>query len=247
MISHKKKFIFVHIPKVAGTSVVGSSTIKTKLSEYAFKQPKKDYSINNLPFQPDDKNKFDPQPNHMRASDFVKYGYVTEIEFETYFKFAFVRNPWDRIVSEYKYRGYMNHYSFKEFLFKHMPNPSWSDQYCHIIPQYDFLYNGEGKLLVDFIGKFESLQEDYDKICQMLDIPKHTMSHANKSSGLLQRDTSWRMITKNSLRYIRASLNGQRKANTFSKYTEYYDSESREFIAKLYKNDIETFDYKFGK
>ena len=54
MISHEKKFIFIHIPKVAGTSIVGSHKVKTKLGEYAFKKPKEDYSINNLPFHPDD-------------------------------------------------------------------------------------------------------------------------------------------------------------------------------------------------
>ena len=140
-ISNKLQCIFIHIPKAAGTSISGSSKVKTKLGEYAFEKPKEDYSMNNLPFHPDDNNKFDPPSSHMRASDYVKYGHITEIEFKTYFKFAFVRNPWARIVSEYKYRGHMNHYSFKEFLFKYMPNPSWSDQYCHIIPQYDFLYN----------------------------------------------------------------------------------------------------------
>lgn len=247
MVSHEKRFIFIHIPKVAGTSIIGSSKIKTRLGEYVFKQPSEDYSINNLPFHPDDNNKFDPPSAHMRASDYVKYGHVTETEFETYFKFAFVRNPWARIVSEYKYRGHMNQYSFKDFLFKYIPKPSWNDQYCHIIPQYDFLYNSEGKLLVDFVGKLENLQKDYEKVCQKLDIQKHTILHENKSSGFFQRDNNWELIARNILRYIQGSLNGQRKANTFSKYTEYYDDESREFVAKLYKNDIESFNYKFGE
>lgn len=246
MISHSKKFIYVHIPKVAGTSIAGSSKTATKLGEYAFKQPKKEYSISNLPFHPDDKNKFNPPSAHMRVSDYVKYGHVTETEFETYFKFTFVRNPWARIVSEYKYRGHLNHYSFKEFIFKHMPSPSWTDEYCHVIPQYDFLYNDKGNLLIDFVGRFENLQEDYDKVCQFLDIPKHAILHENKSSGLLQRDNNWEIIARNTLRYIQGILNGQRKANTFSNYTEYYDSASREFIAKLYQNDIECFNYKFG-
>jgi hypothetical protein len=245
MFSHSKKFIFVHIPKVAGTSITGTETMKTsQISKYGeFELPKVDFNIDNLPFDPDKPNKFDPQPPHLRALDYVKYGYVTQSEFDGYFKFAFVRNPWARIVSEYKFRGHINRFSFKEFLFHHFPYPSWTDEYCHVIPQYDFLYDSDGKLLVDFVGKFENLQGDYDKICQKLDLPQETLPHSNKSMSLSQRNGGWIQMARN----IKGILNGQKKANTFSHYTEYYDDESKEFVAKLYRHDIESFDYEFGK
>jgi hypothetical protein len=56
-----------------------------------------------------------------------------------------VRNPWDRIVSEYKYRGYPVKIDFKTYLFKHLP--------------------------LDFVGRYESLQADFDKVCARLGIP----------------------------------------------------------------------------
>lgn len=245
MFSHSKKFIFVHIPKVAGTSITGTETSRTSLlSKFGeFELPKVEYNVNNLPFDPDDKNKFDPQPPHLRATDYVKYGYVTEAQFHEYFKFAFVRNPWARIVSEYKYRGHINRFSFKDFLFYHFPYPSWTDEYCHTIPQYDYLYDKNGKLLVDFVGKFENLQTDYDKVCQMLDIPQHILTNENKSLTYSQRNSGWIQVLKN----IKGILNGQRKANSFKHYSDYYDNESKEFIAKLYKNDINAFGYEFNK
>jgi len=243
VLSRKKNFIFVNIPKVAGTSI--ARTLKVKFGN--IKDDSEFVSlVNNLPFDPDDDKKFDPQGPHLRALDYVKYDYINQAEFDEYFKFAFVRNPWDRIVSEYKYRGHYNKYSLKEFLFHHMPRRCWSDEYCHIIPQYDFLYDSNGKLLVDFVGKFENLQEDYDKVCEKLNIEKHMVLHQNKSSGI-RRNTNLLRVVKAMIRDMEGFLNGKRKANTFSHYTEYYDDESRDFVAKLYKNDIKYFNYEFGK
>jgi len=240
MFSHSKKFIFVHIPKVAGTSI----TAKDSIGKYGeFELPEVNFSLSNLPFEPDDHNKFDPQPPHFRAYDYVKYGYVSEEQFNTYFKFAFVRNPWARIVSEYKYRGHANRFPFKEYLFHRFPYPSWADEYCHVIPQYDFLYDSQGKLLVDFVGKYENLKKDFDEICLKLDIPLQDLPHANRSLSLSQRNRDWVQLARN----IKGFLNGQRKANTFSHYTEYYDDESKEFVTKLYQNDIKAFGYEFGK
>jgi Sulfotransferase family len=95
----------------------------------------------------------------------VSCGYLSPEEFEGYFKFSFVRNPWDSIISEYKYRGYPVRLDFKTYLFKHLPEPGFTDTYCHILPQYDFLFDERGTLLVDFVGKYESLQADFDTVC----------------------------------------------------------------------------------
>lgn len=230
MISHENKCIFIHIPKVAGTSIVEAIKDSTRQEK-----PK-----GLLPFEIDD-DKFDPPPPHLRASDFLKYGFVTQEEFRTYFKFAFVRNPFDRIVSEYKYSRHPAFYDFKTFLFSHFPKPSWTDAYCHIIPQYDFLYDRNGKCLVDFIGKFENIQADFIKICDTLGIHQKLLPHKNKSLSFFRRDNTPLQI----LRTIRGLLSRQQKKNTYSHYTEYYDKESKEFVAKLYKKDIETFGYDF--
>jgi hypothetical protein len=233
MLSHTNRCIFVHIPKSAGTSL-------TRVFSDHNKATNTDRNL--LPFDPDE-NKFDPPPPHLRAYDYVKYGRITKELFDSYFKFAFVRNPWDRVVSEYKYRRHAQKYSFKIFLFEHFPMPSWSDQYCHVIPQYDFLHDQNGILLVDFVGRFENLQEDFTYICDRLNIKIKTLPHHNKSTSIFnRRDNNVMEI----LRSIKSTLSITRKRNTFQHYVDYYDDESIEFVANLYRKDIETFDYNFG-
>ncbi|WP_295409246.1 sulfotransferase family 2 domain-containing protein [uncultured Thiocystis sp.] len=230
MVSRKFKCIFIHIPKVAGTSI--KATLEED-SEWRGKDP--------LPFQPDD-YKFSPPPpvSHLPASDYLKYGHVTQLEFESFYKFAFVRNPWDRIVSEYRFRRYPARFDFKTYLFKKLPRPSWTDQYCHIIPQYDFIHDQSGKLLVDFVGKYENLTIDFNYVKEKLGISSRSLQHQNTSSSSPPPKG-----LPNLVRNIEYGLSVQRWRNTYKDYRQYYDQESREFVAALYSNDIRAFDYEF--
>ena len=138
-------------------------------------------------------------------------------EFDTYFKFGFVRNPWDRAVSLYNRKEgvQLKHkISFADFARWH----DYATDTC-IHPtrkkyQLDFFTNSAGELLVDFIGKFENLQEDFSSICDKIGIPRQELPHENKTNH--------------------------------KHYTEYYDDETREIVAQKYAKDIEYFGYEFG-
>ena len=87
-------------------------------------------------------------------------------KFENYFKFTFVRNPWDKILSQYFFRvkdkGRLralgrSEVSFKEFVKKPFPG-------IHRV-QLDLLSDDSGKILVDFIGRFENIQDDFNVVC----------------------------------------------------------------------------------
>lgn len=214
MISEKYKCIFIHIPKAAGQSV-----------EHFF------LNLHGLSWEERAplllKFNSDPQKGperlaHLKTSEYLSCGHLDEGKFNNFFKFSFVRNPWARLVSEFNYRNHSKKMSFKEFVVKAMLfEGDYSDESRHITPQYDFLYDSSGKCLVDFIGKFEDLQKDFDVVCSKLDIKDSKLPHVNSSVK--------KIIIK----------------RPSHKYTEYYDDETKEIVEKFYAKDIKQFNYNF--
>src|SRR5580704_4904265 len=142
MISGKHKFIFIHINKTGGTSI-----------EKAFAP---DADIRDVPHK------------HAPVA-FYKQWWPDQ--FRTYFKFAFVRNPWDWLVSRYywsKDRQRLFDYSFDEFLrrlkkrIRLCESAPWLEDEA-LKPQLDRL-TIRGAIAVDFVGRFENLQSDFDFI-----------------------------------------------------------------------------------
>jgi hypothetical protein len=226
--------LFVHIPKTAGMSV---EHVFLRLVGLTWETRAPLLLRGN-----DDPRLGPPRLAHLKAGEYVARGYLTAEEFESHFKFSFVRNPWDRIVSEYKYRGYPVKIDFKTYLFKHLPPPGWTDTYCHIIPQYDFLYDDAGKLLVDFVGRYESLQPDFDKVCARLGIPPTPLPRVDRSL-----DDAWPGTLRELRKQVRRAIWSREREHTFPHYTEYYDDESREFVGRLFRKDVEAFNYAFGE
>ena len=143
---------------------------------------------------------------------------VTIKQFNQYFKFGFVRNPWDRAVSLYnRNEGIQlkNKMSFVNFIKWHNYATDTCTHPSQKKYQLDFFTDSVGELLVDFIGKFENLQQDFNIICDKIGIPQHQLPHINKSNH--------------------------------KHYTEYYDDETREIVAEKYAKDIEYFGYEFGE
>jgi hypothetical protein len=173
---------------------------------------------------------------HLSASEYVECGHVSQEEFSAVFTFSFVRNPWTRILSEYRYRNYFHHLSFRDFVLNKLPKPGWDDNYRHVMPQYEMLYDAGGNLLVDFVGRFETLQQDFDRICEQLNIPDGRLPHRNKSDKK-SRDL------KRTLRNL-LYLNGENRKRSLR---DFYDDETRDAVGEYYRKDIETFGYSFDE
>lgn len=221
--------IFVHIPKTAGRSVE-----KFFLNKLGLDRDNADDRQQLLIVDNDDPARGTQKLTHLSASEYVDCGHITKEEFSSYFKFSFVRNPWARIVSEYRYRNFLGHKSFKDFVLNKLPEPGWDDKYRHIMPQTEMLYDGEGRLLVDFVGRFERLQNDFDHVCEHLGFTESTLPHVNSSD---KKSRELRRKIRNRLRH-----NGE---NNFRNYTEFYDAETRKTVANMYRADIEAFGYMF--
>jgi len=194
MISHKHKFIFTHIPKTGGSSV------HSTLNDY---------------FEPNQQMHNDLQKDLKKCSN-------------DYFKFAFVRNPWDMTVSFYHFVWYSEVMKWwrtgrrsKPWSFKHWIKSrhfkrqrGWKKNRCYCSNQLCWVSSYDGELLVDFIGKFENLQEDFNIICDKIGIPQQQLPHKN--------------------------------ATKHKSYTEYYDDDTKQIVAEKYAKDIEYFGYEFG-
>lgn len=141
--------------------------------------------------------------------------YLGDAVCDAYFKFTFVRNPFDRFVS---YCAFMTRQqgafdrdpqgTMRHILFELRPM-----DHVHFQPQYTLLTNEAGALEMDFIGRVERMQDDYDAICARIGIPSRPLDRVNSS----------------------------RRGD----YRQYYDRALREGVAALYRGDLERFGYTF--
>ena len=98
--------------------------------------------------------------------------------------------------------------------------------------------------MVDFIGRFETLQSDFDRVCHELGLSPISVPHVNKSqdtgSGFgIRPGPLWRYI-KRTLRSRRA------RRNITGHYATFYDPESQDFVAELYEADVRRFGYELA-
>jgi hypothetical protein len=162
IVSNRNHFIFVHIFKTAGTS------IRRALRRHAmpvWKEPANHVlkRIGISQFGPD------PYPDHMTASELITQ---TSLEsFNAKFSFAFVRNPWDWELSHYKYILKKPRHQFHaevKCLGGFSEYVRWRCDGRFRL-QSSFLIH-EGQRVVDFVGRFENLDADFEKVAQRLSI-----------------------------------------------------------------------------
>ena len=136
------------------------------------------------------------------------------------FKFAFVRNPWDHAVSDYYWRlkgSKKSDTSFKEFLFL-LDQPKKSDpnkMRPPIITNWS-VYTIDDEISVDYVGRYEDLQDDFNKI--------------SKYIGLEPTEI-----------LIKAKGNFRDRSRSLGSH---YDEESIELVRKIYQKEIDEFNYK---
>jgi hypothetical protein len=108
--------------------------------------------------------------------------HYSDKKYQDYFKFSFVRNPWERLVSLYHYQfGEMLSYNEKFVIpFKEFVKFVFSRSNEFYSSQWDFTTDNNLNLM-DFIGRFERIQEDFDIICDKIKIPRSTLPHNMKS------------------------------------------------------------------
>lgn len=175
IISDQYKFIFVHIPKTAGSS------LRSVLSLYANATPSS--TLSRL-------LKHINLPKNYQQFRFNLHSTLLDVQlkmpaqtFEQYQKIAFVRNPWDRMVSSYAFKVNGTdekkrncNDSFEIFINTETRNNKKRQQ-------VDYLRDINGKLNCEFIGRYESLEQDYRTLEDFLGIKLPSLPVLNKSKG----------------------------------------------------------------
>ncbi|MFP7754062.1 sulfotransferase family 2 domain-containing protein [Thermodesulfobacteriota bacterium B35] len=225
MISHKYKCIFIHIPKCAGTSIefmLGHFDGHTGRDGQDHRSIRMIQPITLQAFLSIDNLKEILRATKHKYSEKIlnpknKY-VVTREQYNDYFKFTFVRNPWDRAFSWYKNvmrdeihkknYGITRQLSLTEFLYRHAGKGMLKSQLYWI---KDF----KGKISLDYIGRFEKLNNDFQEICKHLNVSHAALPHKIRGTG--------------------------------DDYRKHYDNKSIDIIMEYYREEIKLFNYSFDQ
>lgn len=206
IISHQHRFIFAAVPKT------GTHSVRQALREHMSEEDIEQVGLfvnKRFPYE----QLAAIRHGHLSLEQVRPY--IGEEMFGDYFKFAFVRNPYDRFVSYCAFmtrdtdvfqrepQGVMRH-----FLFVQPP-----EQHILFQPQHTVLADGDGNLLTDMVGRVEDMQASYDAICARIGIPPRMLDQVNSS-----KRGDWR---------------------------RYYNEELKASVARRYARDLELFGYEF--
>lgn len=182
LLSVKYKFLFVHIAKTGGTSV------RASLQALRWRDPW--YPLQFLC------SRVSHFSGHRLGSKFPRHSKIVLASemlprewFDELFKFVFVRNPWDLQVSSWHHVQKEHPHllkdigSFAEFVrVKFDPRRPYNYIFDTSIQlQSDFVKDLHGNVLVDFVGHYENLQQDFDEVCSRIGIPSRQLPHKRRA------------------------------------------------------------------
>jgi len=218
LLSLKYNFLFVHIAKTGGTS------IRDALWRQKWTDP---YRIPQFLC-----SKLSAMTGHKIGAKFPRHAKIIAAKemlprevFEGLFKFAFVRNPWDLQVSSYHHirrerPQLITHIDSFEAFLRWKFDPARPPQYHADMStelQSDYVIDLHGNTVVDFLGRYEFLAEDFETACKRIGIQTPKLPHSRKATD-------------------------RRKD-----YRDYYDDVTAQLVADHYRPDIERFGYRFDE
>lgn len=213
MINHEHKLIFIHIPKCAGSSI----------NKFYFENKQIDWRVPNYEVLYGWCPKRKIHLQHATTKQLLETELISEEKWDDYFKFTFVRNPWDRMYSSYLWvmqdrnvKGSFKEYVEKRGVFKNIVNTARgkTNRGVHLLRQVDFL-DLNGKFQVDFIGQFEKFNEDIIRLNKMLQFQNKFNIHEKKNTARMKH------------------------------YSLFFTNSNKELVSDLYSEDATQFRYNF--
>lgn len=216
LLCYRHNFLFVHIAKTGGTSVRAALT---PLRRRDARRPVL-WACSRLSGLAGHRLgiKF---PRHAPAS--AAQEMLPRDFYERLFKFAFVRNPWDLQVSSFHHirrerPHLMSHIETFDQFMRWKLDPERPYQFhvdTSIELQSDYVIDLHGKVLVDFMGRYENLAADFDEACRRIGVKPPALLHKRQATD--------------------------RKKD----YRSYYTDELAEMVARHFEPDIRIFGYRF--
>ena len=209
--SYIRKYIFVAVPKTGSTSITKS------LGDFGSTKLARLYRLEKVP-QGRCSGFLSTSDNHISAAELQ---HNLGDSYQKYFTFAFVRNPWDRFLSNYfhmknntKHPRHKYANLFKSF--DHYAYHSYNKFTEGRTPtqQSEFLCNESGEIIVDFVGKLESVNRDFRFVTKKINLRNRIVDVYNK---------------------------GRHKH-----YTKCYNDELITLVGEIYEQDIKLFNYNFN-
>lgn len=206
IISHQHRFIFAAVPKT------GTHSVRQALREHMSKDDIEQVGLfvdRRFPYA----ELAAIRHGHLALRQVRPY--VGEEVFARYFKFAFVRNPFDRFVSycAFMTRGGDAFQREPRAVMEHLLFVEPPEHHILFQPQSSLLVDDAGELLTDMVGRVEQMQASYDALCERIGIPSRRLDQVNSS----------------------------RRGD----YRQYYTPALAEGVARRYARDLELFGYQF--
>ncbi len=214
MISHKHKCIFIHISKCAGSSIEKALGI--------------DIANNS---ETNNKNLFGWNKEHQlflqhaTPEELLNHGFLTKDQWEQYYKFIIVRNPWERALSDYiwlvkdvKISDSFHNFIHKKGAFSKVLTQNTGKHYRgdHLNKQIDYFYINGQEIKYDKVIRFENLKEE---------LP------------VLYKDLNVKIDSEKEKHNVGKKI--------FSHYSKFYNRSRKELIQNTFKGDIDYLNYKF--
>jgi len=204
------QFLFIHIPKCAGTSIESFFGYDYDNNKYI----ESDFKIGH--------------PKHMTLNEYSSV--LSKKLLDNIFKFTIIRNPFDLVLSQYYYGLYnektfwngKNDYEYKKnitfndyiiFIQNNKRNDIKERLSTNVYSLDEYIISDNVEL--DFIGRYENLNEDIKKIYSCLDIEYKELPFENKS-----------------------------KINKLN-YKDYYNNQTKDLVYKIFKDELKKYNYEF--